>query len=401
MNKYDYPIYPILALAFLKVAIGFTMELAVPLYYIGEGYEPLIVGILSSATSMAYLFSPLLLKNVPEKIGIKNSLLISAIGGLGAQFIIQFTLNPWIVYFLLFSDGIFTGLFWPVIITAISLISNSDNVCDDIELQDSLMKSYNISWNAGAIFSYSFGTIVLFIIVDIILIFRFTFLFSIGLFIFGLLMNEPRKKAKKEEIILVDSDIKDSCMQEEVVFSKYSPLFYIALYSFFIGAILILYPLKSETLQFPLYSNFLFNLLRMTAQTVSVFLVINLPLSKLKSTLYLSLAVLTGSFIVFGLNSNLLIFGTIFALFGLFGSILYTASFKLVIYLNIDADTSKYSTYFETLSSFGFFISPIIMGGIAEVDLSFSFYLLAIMAFGAFITIIFTNIRSKSKNTYT
>ena len=130
MKSYNYRLYPVLLLAFLKVAASVTLELAVPIYFIKERYDIFIIGLLVSASAMTYLFSPILLRDVYLKIGIKKTLIISVLGSLIIQIILQFSLNPWVVYILLLSEGILLGLFWPVLMTHISIISNMGELCE-------------------------------------------------------------------------------------------------------------------------------------------------------------------------------------------------------------------------------------------------------------------------------
>jgi MFS family permease len=84
-------------------------------------------------------------------------------------------------------------------------------------------------------------------------------------------------------------------------------------------------------------------------------------------------------FLCLDIFDNIIIFGALFVSFGFFGSILYSFSFKLTVYKNIVEDSSKYSSYFETSSGLGFFVSPIIGGFLADINLSFAFYFTVIL----------------------
>ena len=109
--KDTYRFFPLISIAFIRISISFTLELAIPLYFINESLNAFQIGIISSGTSMTYLFSPILLKDVPKKIGIKKSLLISVFGTLLIQIIFQFSLESWLVYGLLILEGMLLGLF--------------------------------------------------------------------------------------------------------------------------------------------------------------------------------------------------------------------------------------------------------------------------------------------------
>jgi MFS family permease len=108
----------------------------------------------------------------------------------------------------------------------------------------------------------------------------------------------------------------------------------------------------------------------MTAHTISISQLTKLSIKKLKRLFFISLPVMLLIFLIIGLFNNLFIFGVLFISFGIFGSVLYTFLFKLIIYRNLVENSSKYSNYFETSSGLGFFISPIIIGFIANIYLS-------------------------------
>jgi len=391
----NYRMYPIIFISFLRVAVSFTLELAIPLYFISINLDPTLIGIITSGTSMIYLFSPVVLKNIPQKIGIKNSILISVSGTCIIQIMFQFSLQPWLVYALLIMEGFLIGLFWPVLITSISIISKTEEVCEDESEQDKLINRYNVAWNSGAIFSYLIGTILLFIIELVELIFLLTLIYSILLVFFTILFQDPKKKEmeEKQQEIVITNQLKANCKREEITFPLYLPLYVIGFYGFLIGSLILLYPIKSDALNFAVFTTYLLNFLRMTTQTISISKLSILPIRKLKKMFYYSLPAMLVIFVFLDIFDNIFIFGALFVSFGFFGSILYIFSFKLIIYKNIVEDSSKYSSYFETSSGVGFFLSPIIGGFLADINLSFAFYFTAILTL---IVIIFSLLVRKS-----
>jgi len=377
----NYRVYPIIFISFLRVAVSFTLELAIPLYFISINLNLSIIGIITSGTSMIYLFSPVLLKNVAQKIGIKRSLLISVSGSLIIQIIFQFSLAPWLVYGLLIAEGFLIGLFWPVLITSLSILSKSEGICEDESEQDKLINRYNVAWNSGAIFSYLIGTILLFIIELVELIFTLTLIYSILLIFFTISFQDLENKESKEkkQEIVVTNEFKANCKREKISFPLILPLYVIAFYGFLIGSLILLYPIKSETLNFPVFTTYLLNFFRMTAQTVSISKLSTLSIGRLRKLFYFSLPAMLIIFLFLDLFDNIFVLGALFVSFGFFGSILYTFSFKLTVYKNIIEDSSNYSSYFETSSGLGFFVSPIIGGFLADINLSFAFYFTVIL----------------------
>ncbi len=382
-------------MAFLRVSIAVSIGLAVPLYYAREGLTPEIIGIIASARALSYLFSPLLFKNVHGKIGKKNCLFISFIGFIFIQTCFQFSLEPVFAFILLFLDGMLLGLFWPVLMSSISSISNLESVRENNSMKDKLMKNYGISWNLGGIFSYLLGTIILYTISDILIIFRFTLIYVVVGFIFVLIFEEPKSNMPKEPLELEDKSLNGNSQREHVEFSLFIPLFMIIIYAFLVGSIGLIYPLKSEFLEFPLFSNYLFNFIRMTCQTIFIAISITFSIKTFKKLIPFLMIVVCLIMLTMGLNENLILFGILFGIFGIFISFLYTFSFKLVVFRNISKNTSKYSTYFETMIGLSFWLGPLTCGFIAVVNINLAFFFLSILALIGFV--FFVSIKHKIK----
>jgi len=393
MVEYNYRIYPVVLITFLKIAVGFTLELAIPLYYIGIGMNPIYIGLITSASWIVYLFSPLALSKYYLRIGIKRCLLISVSGSFFILFMIQFTLEPLIVFFLFIGEGLFAGFFWPVLITNISIVTARDNVCEDDSQQDKLTRSYNLAWNIGAIFSYLTGTILLLFISDITVIFRLSFIYAIGLVFFAFFIEDPKPEKNDAKTMVAKKKLIEKCDQEKVSFPKYLPYLIIFLNGFLIGALILLYPLKANQLNFVYYSTFLFNFFRMIGQTLTIYKTIGFSIKRLSKLVLISLIVLPLSFLGYGLNINIIIFGILFIIFGIFVSIMYSISFNMVVYQNIIEYTAKYSSFFETSSGLGFFLAPIITGIIAGINVDIAFFFLGIIT--TFFLIFFFIIRKK------
>jgi len=114
MEDKKYKIFPVLILAFFRVALGVAISLAVPIHLINIDLKSQYIGIITSGTAMSYLFSPLIFRNVHKKLGLKITLIVSTSGFLLVQIIMQFILDPWILYLLLIIDGTFLGFFGPI-----------------------------------------------------------------------------------------------------------------------------------------------------------------------------------------------------------------------------------------------------------------------------------------------
>ncbi|MFX0178843.1 MAG: MFS transporter [Candidatus Hodarchaeota archaeon] len=385
MQNKKYRVFPILFLAFMRVALGVAISLAIPLYYLDIKLETGTIGVITSGTAMSYLVSPLIFKNLYKKIGVKLTLILSCIGFLIIQIILQFTLEPLTVYILLILDGIVLGSFWPVLMTAVSTISKLDEYVQNNLLKDRLMKRYSLAWNFGGIFSFVLGTIVLFFIENILLMFTFSLLFAASGLIFAFLIQEPENNLDKELIVPIDERMKSIPNREDISFPVFLPFLMICVYGFLIGGLGLAYPIKSEILKFPLFTNYLFYFFRMSTQTATLSKTMDLNVKKIKKMILLSNTIVIISFILMGLNNNIIIFGILFCLFGSFNSFYYALSFKLTIFKNIAKNTSKYSVYFEIMIGIGFFLSPILTGLIAELNSDITFFFFAILSTFTFI----------------
>ncbi|MFX0134932.1 MAG: MFS transporter [Candidatus Hodarchaeota archaeon] len=385
MENKRYRVFPILFLAFMRVALGVAIGLAIPLYYLDIGLEPGTIGVITSGTAMSYLVSPLIFRNLYKKIGVKLTIILSCIGFLIIQIIIQFTLEPLTVYILLILDGIVLGAFWPVLMTAVSTISKLEEYIQNNLLKDRLMKRYSLAWNFGGIFSFVLGTIVLFFIENILLMFIFSLLFATSGLIFALLIQEPEKNLNKEIIVPIDERVKAIPIREEISFPVFLPLVMICVYGFLIGGLGLAYPIKSELLNFPLFTNYLFYFFRMSTQTATLSKTMDLNIKNIKKMIIVSNVIVIILFISMGLNYNIIIFGILFCLFGCFNSFYYVLSFKLTIFKNIAKNTSKYSVYFEIMIGIGFFLAPILTGLIAELNADLTFFFLAFLSVLTFI----------------
>ncbi|TFG17079.1 MAG: MFS transporter [Promethearchaeota archaeon] len=377
MEDKKYKIFPVLILAFFRVALGVAISLAVPIHLINIDLESQYIGIITSGTAMAYLFSPLVFRNVHKKLGLRITLILSTSGFLLIQIIMQFTLDPWILYLLLIIDGTFLGFFWPDLMTIISIVSNQKKYFESQVRKNRLMKSYSLSWNLGGVFSFILGSIVLFFIDNNLLMFDFALIFAIVGVIFAFLIQNPETKKKIEVLVPLDNGLKCIPIKDEATFPIYIPLIIIAIYGFLISGVGLAYPLKSDLLNYAVFTNYLFYAIRLTSQTIAITKSMDLKLTRIKQLLPYSTIILTLILILMAINQNLIIFSILFFVFGTFSAIHYTISFKLIVFKNVSEKTSKYSAYFETMVGIGFFFGPIILGFIVNLGIDVGFFFLA------------------------
>jgi MFS family permease len=377
MEDKKYKIYPVLILAFFRVALGVSIGLAIPVYLINIELESEFIGIITSGTAMAYLFSPLIFRNIHKKFGLKITLILSSSGFLLIQIILQFTLNPLVIYILLIADGTFLGFFWPDLMTIISTISTQKQYQENQIKKNKLLKSYSLSWNLGGVFSFILGTILLFFIDNNLIMFDFALIFAITGVVFAFLIQDPKTRQQSEIVIPLDKGVKCIPTDEKGSFPVYIPLVLIAIYGFLIGGLGLVYPLKSDILEYAVFTTYLFYSIRLGSQTVAISKSMDLKLDKVKKSFPYSIIVVISTLILMSVNENLIIFSVLFLVFGTFLSLHYTLSFKLIVFRNSSENTSKYSAYFETMVGIGFFFSPIVLGFVVNLGINIGFLFLA------------------------
>ncbi|MFX1573678.1 MAG: MFS transporter [Promethearchaeota archaeon] len=389
MKDLKYRFFPVLALGFFRVANVTSISLAIPLYYYQLGYPPSMIGLISSALTFTYIFSPLIFKNIPDRLGKKKSLVISVGAIFLIQTVFQFSLEPLLFSVLRMAEGIFLGLFWPALGASISSISAMDEVKYNDLLKDKIMKNYSLSWNLGGIFSFLLGTFVLFVISDLNLIFDFTLIFMGIAFIASLLFIEPTNNGKENENF-VPLNVKkiNNVAREYIKFPLYIPLFILIIYGFLSNAYTFLYPLKSEYLGFPLFTNYFIIFILSTSRLIFIAKFMTLSIQHLKKFVISSLCILIIVFVLMGISQNLIIFGILSGVIGFCLSILYCLSFKLIMFKNIAQNTSKYSSYFESTLGFSFFLGPVISGFIAGTSIDIGYFFLTVLSMIAFIIFI-------------
>ncbi len=377
-NRLDYRLFPIFILTFLRVSVANASEFAILLYYSSISINPELIAIIISMRSFAYLFSPFLFNKFSQKIGYKKSLIISSSGFLFIYLFLQIFLSPFWSLILFFIDGILAGLFWPVLISSLSAISTLPRIRHDDSLKNKIFKNYGLSQNIGSILTFLLGSVFSFITSNTFFILNACFFLSIICIFIVITFQEPKKSAMFNS--QHQQQFKTS--QEARITMKiplYIPLFLIIIYTFAMGALGFLYPLKSNALHFAMYTAYFISFLRISVQTLSFSILMSLSLKTLKKLIPFSAIVVSLSFLFMGYNTNFLVFIFLIFMFGISISIFYVFSFKLIVFLNVSRRTSKFSVYYETIYGLGFWISPVLAGFLATININFAFYIMAFL----------------------
>ncbi len=396
---------PIMILAFNYPVNINILGLIIPIYFLEIGISSQLNALLSAGTTITYIFSPLLLNKLSERLSRKNSILIAMGGTLIAQMIFFFTLNP--IPFLIsrLIEGFFIGLYWTNIQSCIS-----DNVYHN---HKKLIFMYQFSWNAGSIFGFLFGAIISFFFKDILLLFLISPIFVFINFILIIFFFQEPEKANIDSIdkstfnteqIPKSNEFFTQNLEKKKINHEFNEISFPLLYPILLlvafcltrGVIGFIFPIKSVFLNFELSTVYIATLFLGLSQIISMTFISLFQLKTLKKITQINIFVLAILMFLVGLNTNYFIFIILFLFIGFCTGTLYGLVLRLIINLNMKKKTSKYSSGFESLIASSFFISSIVSGFIIDIELNLMFYILSILfLIITFITIILINKRIK------
>lgn len=374
--------WPVLCIAFLYPMNMALINLAIPLYFFRVGVAIEFIGFLAAGSTMTYCFSPILLNKVSDRINRRRSVILGIVGITCAQMIFYFTLEPIPFLIARLIEGFMAGFIWSNLQSSIS-----DNIEHD---HSKYMARYNFSWNLGILSGYLSGTLILFFIEDLWIVFYVApLLIAANAIIIIIFFQESTKNNNINHYSNNDNKQEKSRELNKgniVNISKYSipviiPALCIITYCLARIGVNFLYPLKSEILGFDLYTVYLLSFLGFTTQIISITLTSYLSLKHLKRVPIISLIALIGILILLGINTNFFVFIILFLLAGFFIGTLYGMSLKLFLTLNIKKNTSKYSSILESIIGVTFLLGAIITAFIGRVDINLSFYFLSLVFF--------------------
>ena len=352
--------------------------LVTPIYFLEQEVEIIFISILSTALTITYSISPIILNKLSDKLGRRKSVIIAMIGATGAQLIFYITLDPIVFLIERLFEGFVLGFFFPNLQASIS-----DNT--EIDHQKYLAR-FNLSWGIAGIFGLLFGTLFLQFFNNLEALFYINPIFmAINAVIAIFFFQESIDNNKQTRNIDIDLNIsKLENPQKLLVTSKYYipviiPLLLIFASSFAAGNGTLLYPIKSDILEFHNSSTFLVIVFATITQSLAMYLSSLLSLKILKYISSLMLVVYAFMFIFFTINNSYFIFIILFLISGFFYGFLYGTASKLFLTLNIMKNTSIYSSISESSIGVSFFISQILLGIVAAVDVNLAYISLSII----------------------
>ncbi|MFX1569061.1 MAG: MFS transporter [Promethearchaeota archaeon] len=366
--------WPVILMAFSYTINGSLIMLGIPLLFYQKGVSIEIIGLLSAAQIIAYCFSPLLFNKVSDKLGRKRSVILSMVGVSICQITYLFILEPIVFFIVRFTEGLFLGFFAPNLQASIS-----DNPSLD---HSKYLSRFSLSFNSGSLAGLLFGTLFLFFIDNILLVFYIAPLMIIANSVIAIIFFQ--ESTQKDETSSILNSIPTS---NEV---KYHipviiPIVILFGFSFATGSVYFIYPIKSEILGFPPYSTYFLSFFFSLAQTISTYMASLWTTKRLRLMSLISIILISLLIIAFGINEYFLGFIILFVVIGLSAGVLYGSALKFFMILNLTKQTSKYSSFMESLTGISYFTTQITAGIIGGLALELAFFTLAIILIGIFI----------------
>ncbi|MFX0076323.1 MAG: MFS transporter, partial [Candidatus Hermodarchaeota archaeon] len=152
----DYRAWPIFLLAFIRLVYVSIFERALYnfLYFDVEISES-ILGFISSAGAIAYIFAPILGQLITSKIGIRNALIFTSFSTPILTVLQIIYYEPWFLVLCRISIGLTMGLYWP---NCMNLLSKWQKI-SSVERIRRNFRNFNFSWNFGFIIGLIVGFI--------------------------------------------------------------------------------------------------------------------------------------------------------------------------------------------------------------------------------------------------
>ncbi|MBY9012449.1 MAG: MFS transporter [Candidatus Lokiarchaeota archaeon] len=403
-NLFSYRAWPIFMISFCRLFFISIFERAFQNYiYFDQGVSESMLGIISSAPLIAYIFGPILGHLITKKIGIRNSIILSAICTpllVGAQMLY---FDPFYLISIRVLSGLLLGVFWP---NCYNLLSRWQSVSSD-DKSNKNFRHFNFSWNLGFISGLLVGYIWAFSLDEYVaMTFAFVTAFSLPLFSLFLKKESELNHINKNFInknneLKLKSSTKPQNQQNSnnkmiaypILFSWVALLIYAASKSVFRFS----YPVFLKSSGSPSYFTYLIQLSMQVGQLIGLTWSNSMKFSNKKKSVFGSIIMLLLSSIVIIIVQDLIYISIISATIGLFVGLIQGTSLKIMIDYGAAENTKKYSTFNEILKGIGFGLTPIAAGFIAEINIYGVFIFLIVLGSTALLILAYLSRRKKMK----
>lgn len=354
-----------------------------------------MLGIISSAPLIAYIFGPILGHFITKKLGIRNSIILSVISTpilIGAQMIF---FEPVYLIIIRVINGLLLGVFWP---NCYNLLSRWQSVSSD-KKSNKNFKNFNFSWNLGFISGLLVGYLWAFSLDDYFAM-TFAFVISFSLPLFSLFLKKESELNHNKHTVIgrIQEDnpqisLKSISKQNSnhkmiaypILFSWVALLVYAASKSVFRFS----YPVFLKLSNSPSYFTYLIQLSIQIGQLGGLTWSNSMKFSYKKISVFGSLVMILSSSIAIILVQDIIYISIISASVGLFIGLIQGTSLKIMIDYGAANNTKKYSTLNEIIKGIGFGLTPIAAGFMAEINILWVFVFLIILGSSILITLIY------------
>ncbi|NVM46839.1 MAG: MFS transporter [Candidatus Lokiarchaeota archaeon] len=401
-NLFSYRAWPIFMISFSRLFFISIFERAFQNYiYFDQGVSESMLGLISSAPLIAYIFGPILGHFITRKLGIRNSIILSAICTpllVGAQMLY---FDPVYLISIRVLSGLLLGVFWP---NCYNLLSRWQSVSSD-DKSNKNFRHFNFSWNIGFISGLLIGYLWAFSLDEYVAM-TFAFIISFLLPLFSLFLKKEselnhvnKNLLNKNDDLMLKSNAKPQVQQNSnnkmiaypILFSWVALLIYAASKSVFRFS----YPVFLKTSGSPSYFTYLIQLSMQVGQLAGLTWSNSMKFANKKKSVFGSLTMILISSIAIILVQDVVYISIISASIGLFVGLIQGTSLKIMIDYGAAENTKKYSTINEILKGIGFGLTPIAAGFIAEINIYGSFVFLIILGSSALLTLVYISQRKK------
>ncbi|MHA1714743.1 MAG: MFS transporter [Promethearchaeota archaeon] len=399
---------------FSGLLIGTGMQIFILSYFGSNFYS----GLSASAIAITYMFSPVVLGRISDKIGRRFSLLIATAGNAGLSilffslnFLVKMPKNYWLIGLIILLralEGIFNGFFWPILqasITDATIFYSTGEPSQEFQLKKSGVGKFNLGWNAGVLA----GSISLFfmlylerldLVLTVPIFLQFTNFFCIVIAYHNLSSaNKPRYPDNKTKV----QKLPDNGTNNQDKSNKFSILLALILifgYGAYLGLIATTTTNFYKFLGIPMLIG-IQDAVRISIQGFSR--------SKLKfkyTHLFLKLLGILFSMISISLvmaftlvNFNFPLFLMLYGLIGLIMGLLYSESIHMIM----ESKNKKRGFLmgiFEQSIGIGFFTGPLLAGYLTEYhSYQMSYFISGIVALSIVVTAIIIKLIEKLART--
>ncbi|MHA1683945.1 MAG: MFS transporter [Promethearchaeota archaeon] len=391
-------------IGFLRTFVGSIIGTGVPVFILVNWGSNLFSGLSLAAISVTYMFSAFILGNHSDKLGRRKSLTIALSGNLlvtlglfSTLFMVGSVAGAAITTFMLVlrgMEGVFNGLFWPVLQSSISEISIRDTAASAAAAvsagaasagvvvprsgggKDAItrrgLSMYNFGWNGGILVGALSISLILFLDMLQLALVIPMIVTSINLLIQCLFFKEPfpdhHHKKEIEEKETGDSENHTHSLRDSKKVILFLGFGLIWTFSFQMGG------LSTNTTNFLKYAGQemwlgILDSIRLVFQIIGSSKV-HLKGKNVQERLVIFALVIAFLMIPLGLFTipmNIIPFFFIYPVIGLLLGILYAECLNLVASNATQAKRGKMMGLFEMSIGFGFFVGPTLAGFFTEV----------------------------------